>query len=74
MFADNSFHQVDTCKNATKELLALEAQIRGCAAALKGVADSYEAPGSGSTDFNGLVEEAEAAAPIECVPHAPIWL
>lgn len=68
------FHQVDTCKNATKELLAMEAQIRGSAAALKGVADSYEAPNSGSTDFKGLVEEAEAASPIECVPHAPIWI
>ena len=57
--------QVDTCKNATKELLGLEVRIRGFAAALKEVARGYDAPIEGNTDFKGLLEEAEAAAHVQ---------
>jgi hypothetical protein len=56
---------VDTCKNATKELLGLEARIRGSAVALKDIAKGYDAPVEGNTDFRGLLEEAEAAASVQ---------
>ena len=56
---------MDTCKNATKELLGLEARIRGSAVALKEVARGYDAPVEGNTDFKGLLEEAEAAAHVQ---------
>ena len=56
---------MDTCKNATKELLGLEARIRGSAAALKEVARGYDVQVEGNTDFKGLLEEAEAAAHVQ---------
>ena len=62
--------QVDSCKNATKELLVLQARSTGSGAAFKRVAETYEAPCSGSTDFKALLEDAEAAAPVQYVAYA----
>ncbi len=62
--------QVDTCKNATKELLVLQAETKCAAAAFRRTAESYEAPSSGSTDFKALLADAEAADPVQYVPPA----
>ena len=56
---------MDNCKTATKELLVLQAHLKGSAAAFKRVAEDYEAPRSGSTNFTTLLEDAEAAAPVQ---------
>ncbi|CAK0752887.1 hypothetical protein CVIRNUC_002179 [Coccomyxa viridis] len=68
----NEDAKVDVCRTATKELLALEAQVRSSAAALKQMARTYMVPDEGSntnTDFKSLLESAEAAAPAQCQPE-----
>ena len=65
-------HQVETCKTATKELLAMEAAIRASAGALRDVARNYEAPNDSNTEFKALLEEAEAAARVQCASFVPL--